>query len=123
VAALDAKITKAAENVLLAEKTDLSELSAVLAGWKADRAAVQAELDATTPTIDGRPVDERIKAAEAKLERLREALESDDPAVVRTVVVGMVKSVKLWFEPYGKRNRRMAHGELELQDLASGSRR
>ncbi|MHB1038409.1 MAG: recombinase family protein [Pirellulales bacterium] len=115
ITALDAKIAKGTENLLLASPDDFADLSDLLATWRRERRALQTELEATATKADGRTAEERAARAMAELKRLRQHLTAADPLKVRAVVKSLILDVKLYWEPKGKRSKVLTHGELTLR--------
>jgi len=111
IRALEAKIEKAAENVLLADGAVVPELTKVLDQWRKQRATLAAQLEAKSNS-GGNP-DRLADKALAELARLRYHLEAGEPAKVRQVVKSVISKVTLWWEPKGKR-RRVLRGLVEF---------
>jgi hypothetical protein len=109
---MDAKIQKAAENVLLADTATVPELAKVLDQWRRQRATMQATLD-TQAWGDAPDPELLAQRAIAELSRLREHLETGDPAKVRQVVRAVISRVTLWWEEKGKR-RQLFRGMIEF---------
>jgi len=108
--ALDEKISKGGENLLLADAESIPAMSKVMAEWREERIAVQRELDAAT--MKPFDVDEAMKRAEAKLQRLHESLQSGDTPEVRAAIKTIVSKVMLYWEPIGKKHR-VSEGSIE----------
>jgi site-specific DNA recombinase len=123
--ALDRKIAKGNENLLLAASDHVADLSALLGEWKAERARLQSQLERAAANPDGQTAEKRAEMAVAELRRLRQHIKTRDPMKIRAVVHSLVEDVRLWWEPYGKRNKRFAHGVLtfrnDLQLFSLGS--
>ncbi len=113
--ALDRKITRGTENLLLASPDHMDELSAMLTEWKDERAQLQVKLETIARNPDGRSADDRAQRAVAELRRLKEHLQTGDPMRVRAVVKSLVEEIRLWWEPYGKRNKRFVRGVLTFK--------
>ena len=113
--ALDRKISKGTENLLLASPDHMDDLSMMLADWKQERSQLQMLLEKAATNPDGRTAEETAQRACDELKRLREHLKTGDPMRIRAVVKSLVNDVQLWWEPYGKRNKRLAHGVLQLR--------
>ena len=113
--ALDRKVAKGTENMLLADQEHIPDLSRMLAEWKQERDRLQSRLETAASRPDGREPQEAAQRAIAELTRLRDHLKTGDPMKVRAVVKSMVEEVRLWWEPYGKRNKRLAHGTLQFR--------
>lgn len=127
IAALDKKIAKGTENLLLANPDDMEDLSKLLADWRMERTQLQTELETTITTAGGLTPDEKAERAIAELDHLRKSLSASDPILVRAGLKALVAEIPLWFEPYGKQNR-LANGyikfrdEIELLSMASHGR-
>ncbi|MCX7427300.1 MAG: hypothetical protein NTW96_16935, partial [Planctomycetia bacterium] len=113
---LDRKIAKGNENLLLAAADHVADLSALLGEWKAERSRLQEKLERAAISPDGRTVEKRAERAIAELDRLREHMQTREPMKVRGVIHSLVQDVRLWWEPYGKRNKRFAHGVLRFRN-------
>jgi site-specific DNA recombinase len=113
--ALDRKIAKGTENLLLADADSMADMSALLAEWRAEREKLQGELESAAANPDGVTPDRLAERALAELNRLREHFNSGDPAYVRAVAQSMVSEVRLWWEPFGKRTKRFTHGEMKFR--------
>ena len=126
VEALDKKINKGTENLLLADPSDMAALSGLLNEWRQDRTRLQSELEKAATRPSGRSQDDMARRAVVELTRLRDHLKTGDPMKVRAVVKAMIREVQLWWEPYGKRNKRLAHGTIHLrtglESLSTGFR-
>jgi len=117
IRAMDAKLQKAAENVLLADAATVPELTKVLDQWRQQRATMQAKLD----TLAWGDKPDRLRLAEAaiaELARLREHLETGEPARVRQVVRSVVSRITLWWKDKGKR-RQLFRGMIEFNQNGS----
>jgi chromosome segregation ATPase len=115
IAALDKKIAKGIENLLLANPDDMEDLSKLLADWKKERTQLQTELETTITTAGGLTPDEKAKRAVAELDHLRNSLSASDPMLVRAGLKALIAEIPLWFEPYGKQNR-LANGYIKFRD-------
>jgi len=113
---LDRKIGKGSENLLLADPDHVGDLSRLLAEWKQDRDRLQAKLERVATNPHGQNPEETARRVEAELTRLRDHLRTGDPVKVRAVVKSMVEEVRLWWKPYGKRQKRLARGVLTLKN-------
>jgi site-specific DNA recombinase len=127
IAALDKKIAKGTENLLLAKPDDMDALSELLADWRKERTQFQTELEITITTAGGMTPDEKEKQAVAELDHLRKSLSASDPMLVRASLKALISEIPLWFEAYGKQ-KRLANGyikfrdEIELLSMASHAR-
>ncbi len=115
IAAMDKKITKGTENLLLADPDNMADLSDLLATWKRERAQLQGELEAMITSASGTTEAERAERAIAELKQLREHFRSADPGVVKGVVSAMIDDIKVWWEPNGSRYHRVSKGLLTLR--------
>jgi DNA invertase Pin-like site-specific DNA recombinase len=95
VAELEAKVRKGEGNLALVDRDLLPgvaaavrELKEKLAGARADLAAAEAPLDTTS-------LDEQVERAERQLWRLREAVASADPKLLREALRGVLSRVEL----------------------------
>jgi len=124
VAALDRKISKGTENLLLANPDDMADLSAMLAEWRKERARLQTELENTITTAGG-DREEKARRAVKELDNLKANLKAADPMRVRAALKALITEIRLWFEPYGKQTR-FAKGFIcfrnEVEVLATGNR-
>lgn len=112
IIALDAKIAKGTENLLLADPANIPEMSIMLAGWKDERDNLQAELEAAAVNPGGLTPEKLAEKAIGELQNLRRLFHEENPAAVRTVIKALVEEVRIWWEPYGKRSHRMVYGVL-----------
>jgi DNA invertase Pin-like site-specific DNA recombinase len=110
--ALDRKIAKGNENILLADPQAVPELSALLASWREERREAQESLETMAANPTGKTADENIKQALAQLKRLQQLFRSGNPMNVRSAVKAVVNDIQLWWEPNGKRYKRLARGIL-----------
>lgn len=115
IAALDKKITKGTENLLLADKADVADMTRLLAAWREDRAKLQEDLEELAANPDSRTTVERARAAIKELAHLRQCLKSADLMRQRAVIRSMVEGVQLWFEPGRGRHRKLSRGILTLR--------
>jgi site-specific DNA recombinase len=115
IAALDRKIEKGRENLLLADSDDIPDLSRLLAEWKQERSRLGDELESTVANASGKTAEERAARAIAELKNLRKHFQSADPLKVRAVVKAMVEEIRLCWEPAGKRYHQVANGVLTLR--------
>jgi site-specific DNA recombinase len=124
IAALDKKIAKGTENLLLANPDDMEALSKLLADWREERSQFQTELETTITTAGGMTPDEKAEKAIAELKNLKKHLQAGDPMRVRAALKALIADIQLWFEPYGKQNR-LAKGLIRFKDkmevLSTGS--
>lgn len=114
ISALDQKIAKGNENLLLADPRDMNELSTLLRAWREDRAKLQESLEAAATTVEGKTAEQLATRAIAELGRLQKQLKTGDPMRVRSVIKAVVEEVSLWWEPHGKQTR-FARGVIQLR--------
>jgi site-specific DNA recombinase len=110
--ALDRKIGKGNENILLADPQAVPELSKLLASWRDERRGAQESLESMAANPSGKTVDETVKRALAQLTRLQSLFRSGTPANVRSAVKSVVDDIQVWWEPNGKRYKRLLRGVL-----------
>ncbi len=113
--ALDRKIAKGNENLLLADPEHVDGLSKMLAGWKRERNQAQTELETSIATASGKTAEERANKAIAALKHFQKLIKSADLTRVRTVVKELVEEIRIWWEPNGPRYYRVAKGVLTLR--------
>jgi len=108
ISALNAKITRGTENLLLADPADVPAARDLLAKWRDEKAALEAEYAtlARSPAGKGQDAATRAKAALKELERLRDDLASDDPALVKEVFSQLVDRIDLWFTTSESKSRK-----------------
>jgi site-specific DNA recombinase len=125
VVALDKKIIRGTENLLLAKPDDMEDISKMLASWRKERAELQTKLEKTITTVGGSSPENRAKRAISELKNLKKHLQSADPMRSRAVLKSLIAEIRLWFEPYGKQQR-LAKGFIRFKDnlelLPMGSR-
>ena len=128
IKALDRKITKGNENLLLAHQRDIAGLSQVLDDWRRERERLTAEFKRATIAPAEQGSEQLAARAMRKLNDLKQAMKSANPAQVKQVIGSAIDEVRLWWEPYGKRNKRLSKGviqfnrELEFSSPASRGR-
>jgi DNA invertase Pin-like site-specific DNA recombinase len=115
IAALDKKIARGSENLLLADPENMPDLSRLLADWRKERAALQDSLQRAAAAPGGMTPDQLANSAIAELKRLRTHLRAGDPSKVRAVLKSLVAEIPLWFEPYGKQ-KRLAKGYIRFHN-------
>jgi hypothetical protein len=125
VAALTRKISKGNENLLLADPVNVPGMSRMLRQWEDDLAKLQAKLENVMATPMSRTPEEAVRRAMGELGQLRKHFEAGDLMRRRGVLRAIVDDIRLWWQPYGKRNRRFAQGTITLKSdlplLSSGS--
>lgn len=108
---LERKISKGAENLLLADKELIPTLQAQLRQWQTQLEATREKLALHDQTENRSSVDpgKLAKQAIGELHRLREHLESQDPLLVRNALAETVNRVDLFFthRQAGKKKRSM----------------
>jgi DNA invertase Pin-like site-specific DNA recombinase len=104
IAAMEQKITKGTENLLLANPDDIADLSTMLGAWRKERDQLQTELESTITNAGGSP-EEKAQKAVAALESMKQNLQSKQPMRVRAALKALVEDIQIWFEPYGKQTR------------------
>jgi site-specific DNA recombinase len=114
ISALDRKIAKGSENLLLSDPANVPELSDLLGKWRKERDALQAELERAAACPNGTDAAQLVKRAEASIKRLREKLNATDPSLVRAAVKEMVQDVTLLWEQDGERYRRVSKGVISI---------
>ena len=115
ITALDRKIAKGSENLLLADPANVPELSDLLGRWRKERDRMQADLEAAAKCPNGNDSTKTAKRALANIKRLREKLNTADPSLVRAAVKEMVADVSLFWEQDGERYRRLAKGVISIK--------
>ena len=113
IAAMDKKIQRGTENLLLANPDDVADLSRMLGDWRTERATLQDKLQREAIAPHGMTAEQRAEKAIAELKHLRNLLKTSDPAQVRAVLKALVEEIRLWFEPYGKQ-KRLAKGLIRF---------
>jgi len=126
ITALDRKIAKGTENLLLADPRDMAELSKLLADWRSERERLQGQIERAAISPNGLTAEQLAERALKRLDHLKQALKTRIPAKVKHVVAESISEIRLWWEPYGKRNKRLARGVIQLRNnlefFSSGSR-
>jgi hypothetical protein len=105
LAKLDQKIQTGTQNLLLAPKDLLSDASAVLSQWRAQRRQAARQLQAMRDARDRRQPD--IRETIVRLRDLRELLEDADPASARRVIREVFDRITLYFEDAPKTKKGM----------------
>jgi hypothetical protein len=107
------------ERMALIDADLLADFSAKVRGWKDDRAKLEKELAALGQLAGSqRGLEDLLKAAEAEMGRLQEALLSAEPHQRREVFREMVSKIELRFDHYeqGKQTRaRFREGVIHLR--------
>jgi len=118
IAALEKQIERGAENLLLAEPEDARAAAKVLAKWRAQREALQADLKAAElPT--GKDSDGTVGRALAYAAQLCERIQDMDPLVVREVFRKVFAKVTLtWERRPGETRYRLLQGFCSFTNSA-----
>lgn len=115
LAAMERKIAKGTENLLLADAENVPELQKLLNGWRREGDRLQSEVERLAADASGANVDERVKRAELALDKLRGLLASHDPLEVRAVVKGLIEEILIWWVPRGERYHKVDKGRITLK--------
>jgi DNA invertase Pin-like site-specific DNA recombinase len=115
ITALDQKIAKGSENLLLADSANVPELSDLLTKWRKERDRLQAELEDAATCPNGNDSAGIAKRAISQIKRLRDKLNTANPALVRAAVKELVSDVSLFWEQDGERYRRLAKGVISVK--------
>jgi DNA invertase Pin-like site-specific DNA recombinase len=115
ISALDRKIAKGSENLLLADSANVPELSDLLGRWRKERDRLQADLEAAGKEPTGHDMANVTKGVISYIKKLREKLSTADPALVRAGVKELVADVSLFWEPDGERYRRVSKGIIAIK--------
>jgi site-specific DNA recombinase len=97
IAELDRMIAKGIENVALAPRDIVADLSAQVRDWKTERSALTGELDRPTEPDDGTDIDDAVRRVEALAGRLQESLANAEPGELRALFEEMVERIELFF--------------------------
>ena len=119
ITALDRKIAKGSENLLLADPANVPELSDLLSKWRKERDRLQGELETAAKSPNGHDSAKIAKRALSHMKKLRERLNAADPALVRAAIKELVADISLFWEPDGERYRRLSKGVISVR-YASG---
>jgi site-specific DNA recombinase len=133
IAALDRKIGKGSENLLLADAANVPELSDLLGRWRQERERLQAELEKAAVSPSGATLEKVARRAIEEIGRLRENLLGGRPAFARNAVKTLVSEVMLWWGKDELGHRRVERGKITVKlqrgfvgsssSIASGCRR
>jgi hypothetical protein len=117
IEALDARLAKGAERLLLLDAADLPEASAALAAWRAERRKLAEEMGRLAAPGAGSPADETARVI-GELDRLREDFAATDPDRLRAALQATIADVTLyWNAPAGPRKwRRLQRGIIRFRD-------
>lgn len=116
--AVETKITKGTENLLLASPEDMPEVSAMLARWRQQRGKLQAELEAAAALAAGWSHGELADRAVAEYEKLRQHLCGGAPLEVREVIRCLIDSITLWWSTQNV-YRQVVRGEIAVSQKGS----
>jgi len=105
IAAVEKKIARGTENLLLASPEDYPDMSRLLKEWRDEWADLQEQIELKAISPDGTPPEQVADRAMAQLARLQEVYKTGDPAGLRGILKQMIEEIPVWFEPYGKRKR------------------
>jgi hypothetical protein len=119
ITALDRKIAKGSENLLLADPANVPELSDLLSKWRKERDRLQGELETAAKSPNGHDSAKIVKRALSHMGKLRERINAPDPAMVRAAVKELVADISLFWETDGERYRRVSKGVISVR-YASG---
>jgi len=114
--ALDQKVAKGAERLLLVDADNLADAAAVLTTWRGERQRLAEEL--ATAEGDGQAVPgDQTALAMAELSRLQEDFASADPDRVRGALKATIESITLFWQPAEPRKwRRLDRGVIQFRD-------
>jgi site-specific DNA recombinase len=90
IAALDRKIAKGSENLLLADAANVPELSELLGQWRKERERLQADLERAAVNPNDNDPGKIARRAIARMGKMQESLQAGDPALVRAAVKQLV---------------------------------
>jgi len=116
VAALNKKIAKGAERLLLLDGDDLPDASAVLAGWREQRRTLEGQLDEIETKTVSSPEQETARIMK-ELADLRKTFQSADPAKLRTALAAVIEDITLHWTKGGPRKWRLQRGVIRLGDI------
>jgi len=109
LAKLDQQVAKGTENLLLLAPADIPAASAMLAQWREQRNAVQADLDALA---NEKRTEIDADAVIAELDQLAEHLSSDAVPLAKAAFRRVFKTVKLYWEDVSPRRRELVRAEI-----------
>lgn len=112
IAALDRKIAKGVERLLLLDGEDLTDASAALAGWRKERRELNDQLAGTGGA--GSPPERDTAPVLAELADLRETFQTADPAKLRAALRTVVRDITLYWAPGGPRKWRFVRGVIRF---------
>jgi DNA invertase Pin-like site-specific DNA recombinase len=115
IAALEKKIAKGAERLLLVAAEDLADATTVLSAWRAERRKLAEQLAAFDSPTGDHPafnVDQVI----AELAHLRENFQSADPDRLRAALRTVIEDITLFWGPGGPRKWRLVRGVIRFRE-------
>ena len=112
LADLDRQIRRGTENLLLVDAGDIPDLKRILDGWREERDAVQASLEAER-TSDAASPELDADGLLAELDHLEEHLASDCVVSAKAAFSRIFKSVKLFWKQVSPRRRELERAEIE----------
>lgn len=113
IAELEKKITRGAENLLLADLDNVPELAATLNAWKSEAAKLRSQ--AASTKLNGGDSKRISAVAGVYLKELRNRITNASPATVREAIQGMIAEITLFWESTGGRYRRLTKGVVTFQ--------
>lgn len=114
--ALDQKVAKGAERLLLVDADNLADAAAVLTAWRGERQRLAGELAAAEGNGRAVPGDQTAQAM-AELGRLQEDFASADPDRVRGALKATIETITLFWQPAEPRKwRRLDRGVIQFKD-------
>ena len=115
ITALDKKIAKGAERLLLLDSDDLADASSVLADWRNQRRQLIERLESLAVTNEASPERETARVA-AELANLRKTFQSANPAKLRAALATVIEDITLYWGPGGPRKWRLKRGVIRFGD-------
>lgn len=115
--ALDQKVAKGAERLLLVDADNLADAAGVLSTWRAERQRLAAELATAEGSGRAQPGDQTTQVL-AELSRLQEDFASADPDRVRAALKATIESITLFWvdNPSRRKWRRLERGVIQFRD-------
>jgi site-specific DNA recombinase len=115
--ALCEDIDRGARRLLTCDDEDAEDLSRAMKAMRAERVELEGRIAKAGAVPESRRQADEVARAESHLWRLREALESADPMLVRNVFREMVGRVELFWEkrPAGNRRYHFSRGLMYLR--------
>ena len=95
--ALDQKIAKGTENLLLAAPEDMAEMSKFLREWREERTRLQNRVEAKAKSPDGSTPEALADRAVAELKRLQQHYKTGDPMKIRAVIKAIIEEIPVWW--------------------------